>query len=168
MASRRSFDGVSLGRGGASRNDFDTIGFPVAIDSGTGSAWRVERGGIPVGFDGVAVAIRAFTSSISFLLAMVKCLVSIAGSSSLGLRSLERLASSFSSTRDRFMRGSPSISPPPNGLFPVFDGGGGCALVGCVLSTGLSDEGVTRRKPLFSWCENPARGDCSSAMMSAR
>lgn len=123
---------------------------------------------MPVRFDGVAVAMRAFTSSISFLLAMVKCLVSIAGSSSLGLRSLERLASSFSSTRDRFMRGSPSISPPPNGLFPVFDGGGGCALVGCVLSTGLSDEGVTRRKPLFSWCENPARGDCSSAMMSAR
>jgi len=37
MASRRSFDGVSLGRGGASRNDFDTIDFPVVIDSGTGS-----------------------------------------------------------------------------------------------------------------------------------
>ena len=123
---------------------------------------------MPVGFDGVAIAIRAFTSSISFLLAMVKCLVSIAGSNSLGLRSLERLASSLSSILDRFMRGSPSISPPPNGLFPVFDGGGGCALVGCVLSAGSPDVGFTRRKPLFSWCENPAMGDCSSAMMSVR
>jgi len=122
MSSRRSLDGVSLGSGGASLNDFDTIGFPVTIDNGAGSAWRVERGGMPVGFDGVAVAIRAFTSSISFLLTMVKCLVSIAGSSSLGLRSLERLASSFSSTLDRFMRGSPSISPPPNGLLPVLGG----------------------------------------------
>ena len=114
----------------------------------------------PVGFDGVADAIHALTSSSVPSLAFWKFSIIAAASIVLGFRTRGRLSSPFWSLRERFTRGRAVVSLPPKGLFIV--------LVGVTESNGcgLPGVGVTRKKPFFSWRDGPAVGCCLPVMAS--